>query len=75
MKAIQFQEQRKLEHSLVMAINSSHLNGYFGRLFFFFPSVTQKNELVTPKQAGEEFTILADKNTAHPEGMYDGHKP
>lgn len=43
--------------------------------FFFFPIVTQKNELVMPKQAGEEFNILADKNTAHTEGMYYGHKP
>lgn len=76
LKAIQFQEQRKLDRSLVMAINSSHLDGYFGKLFFFFfPIVTQKNELVMPKQAGEEFNILADKNTAHTEGMYYGHKP
>ena len=43
--------------------------------FFFSPVSHTKNELVTPKQAGEEFTILADKNTAHTEGMYYGHMP
>lgn len=58
-----------------MAVNSSQLDGYFRKLFFFFFIVT-KNELVMHKQAlEEELNILADKNTAPSEGMYHGHKP
>lgn len=74
LKTIQFQEQWKIELSLVMTINSSHLEGYFGKLFF--SPLSQKDELVMPKQAlEEELNILADKNTAHTEGMYYGRKP
>lgn len=54
-----------------MAINNSHLEWIFAS---FFPIIL-KNRQVMPKQAGEEFNILADKNTAHTEGMYYGHKP
>lgn len=80
LKTIQFQEQWRLELSLVMAINSSHLAGYLESSSPSLPPTphyhTHKKELMIHMQAlEEELNILADENTAHTEGMYYGHKP